>query len=238
MSINTVAATERRTYGQVGMSRSLSHQEAKDFYDRFGSKQDLQRVYEDPAVRVLEAHADFEHARALVEFGCGTGRLARRLLERRLGPEATYLGLDISSTMVKLAREKLAPWADRARVEQTAGAPAVPLPSAQSDRLLSVYVLDLLSAEDARTVICEARRVLVPDGRLCLASLTFGLGVFSRALSRFWTAVQGWQPQLVGGCRPIRLLDIVGGEWRLVHQEVVCRFGLCTEVVVAQPERR
>jgi ubiquinone/menaquinone biosynthesis C-methylase UbiE len=220
------------------MSRTLSHQQAKAFYDRFGSKQDLQRVYEDPAVRVLEAHADFEHARAVVEFGCGTGRLARMLLERRLGPEATYLGLDISTTMVKLASERLARWADRARVEQTEGAPAVPLPNAQSDRFLSTYVLDLLSAEDARTVIAEAHRVLVPDGRLCLASLTFGQKVFSRAVCRLWTAVHGWRPGLVGGCRPIRLLDLLGGEWRLIHRDVVCTLGLCTEIVVAHPERR
>jgi ubiquinone/menaquinone biosynthesis C-methylase UbiE len=195
-------------------------------------------VYEDPAVRVLETHADFEHARAVIEFGCGTGRFARELLERRLGPEATHLGLDISSTMVTLAREKLTPWPHRARVQQTDGAPTVPLPDGQCDRFLSIYVLDLLSNEDARAVVAEARRVLVPDGRLCLASLTFGQGAFSRAVCRLWTAVHGWRPKLVGGCRPIRLLDVLGGEWRVIHQEVVCTLGLCTEVVVARPEQR
>lgn len=215
------------------MSRTLSHQEAKVFYDRFGSKQDLQRLYEDPAIRVLEAYADLEQARAVVEFGCGTGRLARRLLERRLGPDATYLGLDISATMVNLAREKLLPWADRARVQQTEGAPLVPLPDARCDRLLSIYVLDLLSAEDARTVVAEAHRVMVPDGRLCLASLTFGRDALSHAVCRLWTTLHRWRPQLVGGCRPIRLLDLLGGEWHIIHREVVCTLGLCTEVVVA-----
>ncbi len=217
------------------MSRTLSHQEAKAFYDRFGSKQDLQRVYEDPAIRVLEAHADFEHARDVVEFGCGTGRFARHLLEQRLGSAATYLGLDISSTMVKLAREKLAPWPDRARVQQTEGAPVVPLPAARCDRFLSIYVLDLLSTEDARKVIAEAGRVLAPGGRMCLASLTSGQGALSRAVCRAWTGLHSWRPRLVGGCRPIRLLDLLGDEWRLVHHEVVCTLGLCTEVVIAQP---
>jgi len=220
------------------MSRTLSHHEAKAFYDAFGSKQDLQRVYEDPAVHILEAQADFEHARAVVEFGCGTGRFARRLLERRLDPEATYTGLDVSSTMVRLASERLAAWADRARIRQTDGSPVVPLPDAGCDRFLCIYVLDLLSTADARAVVAEAGRVLLPDGRLCLASLTFGQGVLSRAVCRLWTIVHGWRPRLVGGCRPIGLLDLLGGEWHLLHREVVCTLGLCTELVVAQPVHR
>jgi ubiquinone/menaquinone biosynthesis C-methylase UbiE len=212
----------------------FSHEQAKSFCDWFGSKQDWQRFYEDQAVQVLEAHADFEHARAVVEFGCGTGRLARSLLERRLGPEATYLGLDISSTMVDLARDKLARWSERAKVRQTDGAPTVSLQDAQCDRFVSTYVLDLLSVEDARAVIAEARRVLVPDGRLCLASLTFGRGAVSRAVCRLWTNVHAFRPELLGGCRPIRLLDYVGPGWQFCHQQVVCALGLCTEVLVAR----
>lgn len=217
------------------MDRHLSREQARAFYDRFGSKQDLQRFYEDPAVRVLQAHGEFGQARAVVELGCGTGRLARELLERRLGPGATYLGLDISSTMVGLARTKLAPWASRARVLQTDGTPAVPLRDGTCDRFLGIYVLDLLSPEDARAVVAEAHRVLDPQGRLCLASLTFGQGAFSRAISRLWTTVHRVRPQLVGGCRPIRLLDYLGDGWHVLHREVVCAFGLCGEVVVAEP---
>jgi SAM-dependent methyltransferase len=215
------------------MSRVISHQQAKHFYDRFGSKQDMQRVYEDPALKVLEEHADFEHARAVVEFGCGTGRLARALFERRLGPEATYLGLDISSTMVDLARAKVAPWSDRAKVEQTEGPPRVPIAAASCDRFVSVYVFDLLSTEDARAAVAEAHRVLVGAGRLCLASLTFGRGALTRAVGRLWTTVYGLRPQLLGGCRPIRLGDILSSDWELLHQDVVCKLGLCTEIVVA-----
>lgn len=216
--------------------RVLSHREARAFYDRFGSKQDLQRIYEDPAVAALEAHGDLEHARAVVEFGCGTGRLARRLLERRLPPEATYLGLDVSQTMVRLAREKLAPWAGRARVEHTDGSPVIPVGDGGCDRLLSVYVLDLLSPDDTRALLGEARRALAPGGRLCLASLTFGEGVLSRAVCRVWSSVHALRPALVGGCRPIRLLSQLASGWRVSHREVICTLGVCTEVVVASPE--
>jgi ubiquinone/menaquinone biosynthesis C-methylase UbiE len=217
------------------MGRLLSHREARAFYDRFGSKQDLQRFYEDPALEVLEAHADLEHARAIVELGCGTGRLARGLFERRLGPEATYVGLDVSETMVELARRNVARWGDRARVQQTDGSPVVPVGDAGCDRFLSTYVLDLLSPADIGAVLGEAHRVLVPEGRLCLAGLTVGEGVLPRAVGRLWTAIHSLGPRLVGGCRPIRLLDHLADPWQILHREVVCTFGLCTEVVVARP---
>ena len=47
-----------------------------------------------------------------------------------------------------------------------------PLSDHSTDRLISSYVLDLLSDGDIRALFAEAHRVLMPGGRLCLASLT------------------------------------------------------------------
>jgi hypothetical protein len=52
--------------------KTLSHHEAKAFYDRFGARQDGQAFYEDGALQELVRHARFAHAREVVEFGCGT----------------------------------------------------------------------------------------------------------------------------------------------------------------------
>ncbi|MGE5248130.1 MAG: class I SAM-dependent methyltransferase, partial [Verrucomicrobiota bacterium] len=81
---------------------TLSHEEARAFYDRFGAKQDWQRFYEDRAIADLIAHASFGKAGAVLEFGSGTGRLAETLLARHLPPTARYLALDVSGTMVSL----------------------------------------------------------------------------------------------------------------------------------------
>jgi len=215
------------------MQRLLSHEEARRFYDWFGSKQDLQRIYEDPAVDALLAHADFEHASAVVELGCGTGRLAERLLRERLPPHATYAGFDISSTMIETAQARLEPWAGRARALPTAGSPCLPVADAACDRFLSTYVLDLFSEDDIRAALQDARRVLVPGGRLCLASLTFGTTRSSRALCGLWTTLHARRPQLVGGCRPVRLERFLGPDWKILHREVICTFGICTEVLIA-----
>jgi ubiquinone/menaquinone biosynthesis C-methylase UbiE len=217
------------------MSRLLSHDEARRFYDRFGSKQDLQRLYEDPAIGVLLRHGGFEHATAVAEFGCGTGRLAERLLSRQLAAQATYVGLDVSETMVRLARTRLEPWGERARVVLSDGSPRLPLSDASADRLVSTYVLDLLGEDDIRAVLSEARRVLIPSGRLCLASLSFGRAPLSRLVCGLWTRVHALRPQLVGGCRPLHLAPLLRAGWRLLHDSTVCTLGLCTEVVVAAP---
>ena len=214
--------------------RVLSHEQAKAFYDRFGRRQDLLRIYEDPAIEVMLRHASFETACAVLELGCGTGRLAARLLEERLAEDSTYLGFDVSETMVDLARDRLAPWAGQAQVQQTDGSLALPVRDGIFDRFVATYVFDLLSEEDIHVVLREARRILAPGGRLCLASLTFGSTLPARMFCRAWTTLHSLSPQLVGGCRPLHLEDFVRDDWEVLHRGVVCTLGVCTEVLIAR----
>ncbi len=213
----------------------LSHEQAREFYDRFGSKQDRQRFYEDPAFDQMILHADFENARSVFELGCGTGRLARRLLENRLRQSASYLGVDVSSAMVGLARERLEGFGSRVRVRQTAGTLHLEEADESFDRFISTYVLDLLSVEDIEIALSEAHRVLVSGGLLGLASLTHSQGVGSRLIERVWMAAHSLRPAWVGGCRPIRIEEYLREvEWKIVHVGQVCRYGLCSQVAVAR----
>jgi ubiquinone/menaquinone biosynthesis C-methylase UbiE len=214
--------------------RTLTREQAKGFYDRFGKMQDLQRFYEDPAIELLLRYAELESASAVVELGCGTGRLAARLLDGHLPATATYSGFDISETMVELARSRVARWPGRAKVELVDGASRLPLGDDVCDRFLSTYVLDLLSEDDIHAALADARRVLAPGGRLCLASLTFGKTLSSRVVCRLWNSVHSLSPGLVGGCRPLDLRAIVAPDWRILGREVVCTLGMCTEVLVAE----
>jgi len=219
-----------------GEVRTLSHEEARAFYDRFGSKQDSQAFYEDRAVEDLIGHADLAHAVRVLEFGCGTGRLALRLLSRELPREARYLGLDVSSTMVALASSRLSPYRDRAEVRPSDGSVALPVPDASVDRVVSTYVTDLLSDADVGALLGEARRVLVPDGRLCLVGITHGVGLVGRVVSRGWSAVHRLLPSLVGGCRPMSLAPrVTGPDWAIVHSAVIQAWGIPSEVLVAGP---
>ena len=108
-------------------ARFITHEQARRFYDRIGRGQDARPVSERRALDALAAHGDFARAKAVVEFGCGTGRFGARLLRERLPGGATYLGLDVSPHMVALAGAAVAPWAGRASIELTDGAVRLPV---------------------------------------------------------------------------------------------------------------
>jgi SAM-dependent methyltransferase len=218
--------------------RALSRDEARRVYDRIGAWQDSQAFYEDRATGLLLHHADFEAAGRVFEFGCGTGRFAEGLLSRQLGPLASYRGVDLSPTMVALARRRLARWAPRAGVELTDGSAPDDEPAASCDRFVSNYVLDLLSEEDVAAVIRAAHRMLAPGGLLCLVGLSTGSGRLSRFVARVWSGLHAFRPALVGGCRPLELLSWVGPpDWEIERCERVSPFGVTSEVVVARPRR-
>lgn len=215
------------------MAPILTYEEARRVYDSIGEWQDFQ-LYENRALKDLVSHGGFDRAGSIIEFGCGTGRLAKRLFKKHLAADCRYLGLDISLTMVRIASERLRPWQERAEVLLTDGSPKLAVPGSTFDRFVSTYVLDLLSEEDIRTVIEEAHRVLKPEGRLCLSGLTSGKGVFGRTVTWFWERVHSVRPALVGGCRPINIKDYLPGYmWRVTYRSVVTAFGISSEVVVA-----
>jgi ubiquinone/menaquinone biosynthesis C-methylase UbiE len=214
--------------------RFLTREEARAFYDRFGRKQDSQQWYESPATRDLLKHGGFETALSVFELGCGTGAFAEEILAHSLPQTARYCGVDISSTMVELTKKRLERFGSRAEVRLTDGVLTPVLPDASVDRFVANYVLDLLSPDDIRQVLTEAYRLLKPEGRLCMVSLTCGRKGVARMVTWFWSAVHRLHPKLVGGCRPLRLQDfLVEERWRLDYHRVVTAFGVASEVVVA-----
>ncbi len=213
----------------------LDAEAARRVYDRIGSFQDRQRYEEAPCRRLAEL-ADFEGCGSMFELGCGTGRYAAKLLAEKMTPSANYLGVEVSPKMASLARERLAPWSPRARVVLLEP-PARQLPADDGafDRFLAAYVFDLLSTEDAARLIGEAARVLARGGLLALVSLTHGTTPLSRAVSRAWAAMARHWPQVVGGCEPIELTDLLTGPaWEVEHREVVVQLGVPSELVLAR----
>jgi ubiquinone/menaquinone biosynthesis C-methylase UbiE len=215
---------------------TLSRAQARRVYDRIGRAQDWQAFYEDPAIELLLAKGGFSGAQAVIEFGCGTGRLAERLLQDHLPADASYLGLDLSPKMIDFAGRRLDRWAPQAKLRLTDGSPQLVVPNEAFDRFVCTYVLDLLCDRDIDAVLDEASRVLTADGLLCLAGLASGRRGAARLVSRGWRAVWSIWPQAVGGCRPLELLDhLPQSDWQIGHQDRVAAWGITSEVVVASP---
>jgi SAM-dependent methyltransferase len=215
--------------------RFVTHEQARRIYDRIGRWQDTRPLSERRAMDALVECAAFERAAAVLEFGCGTGRLAARLLRERLPGGATYLGLDVSPRMVALTRQAVAPWAERAEARQVDGSAWLPVADGAVDRFVSTYVLDLLSPHDTALLCDEAHRVLQPGGLLALASLTPGRTLISGALTSAWLRAWRLDPVLVGGCRPVHPAALLpADDWLVRARLTVTDALLASEVVVAE----
>jgi ubiquinone/menaquinone biosynthesis C-methylase UbiE len=121
-----------------------------------------------PAIFAPYAHALIERARPIgpadriLDLGCGTGIVAR-LVRERLGGGTRIAGLDISAPMIAKARA-LAP-----ELEWHEGnAMKLPFEEGAFDLLLSQQMLQFVP--DPAAALREARRVLVPGGRLLLST--------------------------------------------------------------------
>lgn len=137
--------------------------------------------------------------------------------------------------MVRLAKERLSQYAERAQASQSDGAITFHLPDHSVDRVISTYVLDLLSEMDIGNFFNEAYRVLGEGGKLCLVSLTNGIVPIPRLVTMLWMTIFRLSPAWVGGCRPIRLERFIRpNNWEVEHRNIVNAFGIPSEVVVCR----
>jgi ubiquinone/menaquinone biosynthesis C-methylase UbiE len=214
----------------------LSHAQIKKFYDAFGQKQDKQ-FYEAAALHSLTRHGGFATATSVIEFGCGTGRLAAALLAENLPDTCQYTAMDISQTMIELCEKNTDKFKDRVTCRLSDGSPKLPMPDQSIDRFIATYVLDLLSEDDAQTLMDEAHRVLLPGGLILLACLTYGTTPVSRLVQSLWSGLYALNPNIVGGCRPISLTRYVNPKiWQMVHNETIVSYGVPSEVLVARKD--
>jgi demethylmenaquinone methyltransferase/2-methoxy-6-polyprenyl-1,4-benzoquinol methylase len=93
------------------------------------------------------------------------------------------------------------------------------------------FTLELFSDQDIARVLADARRVLVPDGRLCVVAMaqTGASGLMSRAYA--WAHAR-W-PAYVD-CRPIHVLRIVeSAGFRPIASQSHRMAGLPVQIVLA-----
>ena len=218
------------------MTRLLSHSQAARFYDLLGARLDTQAFYEAEALRDLVAHLELETCRSVMEFGLAPAGSQQNSSPRISLPTRLTLDQIVSATMVDLTKSRLRPFGRRVEVRQSAGEPYIDAADGTFDRFICTYVFDLLPDDDIRAVLTEARRIVTPDGLIGIVSLTNGPRPVSRLVSTMWRGLHHLSPWLVGGCRPISIRTFVSNtQWRISYANIIVRFGIPSEIVVARP---
>lgn len=203
-------------------------------YDRLGRLYDLAGLVEARAREIALARLEPQPGDRLLNVGCGTG-LGSRRIEATLPPQASLISIDLSSTMVRLTRSRVASPVLQADLLH------LPLLRKSVDWLWSAFVLDLLPATDLEPALQEYRRVLDSRGRLFLLSMTGGVDPVSRTVIAIWETLYSIHPSLCAGCRPRDLcgtLERMG--FHILHQETVVQWGFPVQILLAsrsQPAR-
>jgi SAM-dependent methyltransferase len=141
--------------------------------------------------------AGLDDGATLVDFGCGTGRLAMHAIPYLSC--GRYIGTDISPTMLQHAQERTAVLGRGCRIEwQVQRDGSFELPDASVDMFAAFSVFTHMEHEDTYLYLCDARRACRPGGRFVFSCLTMDLpaarDVFtesaSHALAARWERVR------------------------------------------------
>lgn len=226
---------------------TLSRSDARTVYEGFAAKghiggKDASSGYGGPAVSALLQMAAFSQASNVLDYGCGSAKLAEVVLADH--PTLSWRGVDQCPLMVSQANERLQRFGPGSRAELVAdGEPAsVRVDAGSVDRFVSTYCLDLLAEEDMYAVLDLAQRCLHPTrGVLLLSGITWGYRASLKTglMTLLWELLYRFFRRTVGGCRPQRLEPYLAARgWRVERVERTLPNGfpwMVSEVIRARP---
>jgi demethylmenaquinone methyltransferase / 2-methoxy-6-polyprenyl-1,4-benzoquinol methylase len=178
--------------------------------------------------RALEL-AEIKNGQKILEVAVGTGVAFYEIVKRN--PDGANIGIDISAGMLKEARKRLSQLSEANYELKKASAFHLEGEDGQFDVLINNYMFDLIAFDQMDAVLAEFKRVLKKEGKLVLVNMTIG-EKFGSGIYDFMYRVS---PKLMGGCRGIRLSEILKEhdfhiKLREYHQQ--CFFP--SEVILAQ----
>ena len=153
-----------------------------------------------PNLQAIEM-ADIKRGELVLDIGFGTGWCLERLIPY-VGAATPVYGIDFSTGMREETLRNLKKKGLDGSVRLYMGnVKNMPFEDGKFDVLFASFLLDLMEDEDSAAALAEMKRILKPNGRLIVVSMTKnGNGVFKGARLLYewmyhkWPTILGYRP--------------------------------------------
>jgi demethylmenaquinone methyltransferase/2-methoxy-6-polyprenyl-1,4-benzoquinol methylase len=207
-----------------------SKNSAQRFYDRISGIYDWLTASEKKLIGNGISILSPSPGETILEIGSGTGT-GMEYISEGLAGAGSLTGLDLSRRMLMTSQEKLKHIHPPSLLIQGDGA-RLPLQAMTFNGVFCSFTLELFSSMEIRTVLQEIRRVLKPDGRMVIISLSQTPKTIPQ---RFYKIAHRVFPTFFD-CRPIPLIDLVKeAGFQVQYQEKLMTWGLPIQIVMAIP---
>ena len=178
------------------------------------------------ALRRLNVHS----GETVLEIGFGTGHCLKQMAVL-VGEKGKVYGIDISSGMLAASKKRLEKAGLWNRVELFCGdALKMPYEDDKFDAVFSSFNLELFDTPEIPKVLAEIKRVLRPDGRFGVISMSKRDG--ASPLQKLYEWLHKKIPQYVD-CRPIYVeQSIRDAGFGIQYKERLNIFGLSGDIVI------
>ena len=182
------------------LERHRSDNSIKDAYSRVAWFYNLwSSLTESRAARKVIELAAISDGEQILEVAVGTGLVFADIV--RHNPNGFSMGIDLSPSMLSRAQRFLRHQPPQRYRLQIGSAYQIPCESNTVDLLINNFMMDLLPEEDFPAILSEYNRVLKPNGRIVVSTMTFGKNWYNA----IWDFIASRLPSLLTGCRPVSI---------------------------------
>jgi ubiquinone/menaquinone biosynthesis C-methylase UbiE len=208
-----------------------SREEAKRNYDRLSRWYDTLAASEKKHKEKGLQKLNVKEGETVLEIGFGTGQYIVALAHL-VGDSGKVYGIDISEGMVDIALSRVVRAQLSERVDLITG-DSMNLPFERNffDAVLLNFVLELFDTPEIPIILDECKRVLRPQGRICVVALSKKGG---GTMVHLYEWVHRLFPQYVD-CRPIYVQNVLeDAGFHIVDAATESMWGLPVEIVLAK----
>jgi ubiquinone/menaquinone biosynthesis C-methylase UbiE len=212
------------------LTRRYAEDATKDAYSKVARFYNLWSwLTESKAAKRVVELAEITDGERILEVAVGTGLVFAEIVRRNKNGVSD--GLDLSPDMLRKAERRMKDYPKERYQLHVGNAYRLPFDSNTFDLVVNNFMLDLLPEEDFVAVLSEFKRVLKPQGRIVLSTMSFG----TRWYNRIWDWLSMHLPSLLTGCRPVTMSRyLMQAGFDSIQSEYISQNTFPSEVVKAR----